>query len=135
MSDTIQKLQELISSSQLTEEEIQKFYQEKLSQIDWQRKNLFKNEFDKIIQEQVYKQVNSLISSTEIYPVVEKIMENRINQIVEERLRAKISSIVSSNITKELEEMIKETVQKKINNLVAIDEEELYQLQNNQKED
>ena len=62
-------------------------------------------------------------------------MENRINQIVEERLRAKISSIVSSNITKELEEMIKETVQKKINNLVAIDEEELYQLQNNQKED
>ena len=64
MSDTIQKLQELISSSQLTEEEIQKFYQEKLSQIDWQRKNLFKSEFDKIIQEQVYKQLIKLLKKS-----------------------------------------------------------------------
>ena len=83
----------------------------------------------------MYKQVNSLISSTEIYPVVEKIMENRINQIVEEKLKQKVASLVTSNITTELQNHIKEAVENQIKNLTVIDEEELYQLQNNQKED
>jgi hypothetical protein len=135
MSDIINKLQELISQSNITEEELQEFYNRKIADISYNRKNKFSNEFDKVISEQVYKQVNTLFSNNNIDPVIAQIVDEKLESIASNEIAYKIKGLISLNITEELEEKIKDAVNKKIQSMVVIDEANLYNLENNQKEE
>jgi len=135
MSDIINKLQELISQSNITEEELQEFYNRKIADISYNRKNKFSNEFDKVISEQVYKQVNTLFSNNNIDPVIAQIVDEKLESIASNEIAYKIKGLISLNITEELEEKIKDAVNKKIQSMVVIDEAHLYNLENNQKEE
>jgi deoxyhypusine synthase len=134
-NEILEKLKTLVEESQLTNEELETFYQKKVSEINYYKINKFSNEFDKAISEQVYKQVGNLISSEKIYPVVEKIMEEKLEKTIEEKIKQKIAGLVSKNMTAELEEHIKRAVEEKIQKFVVIDEDKLYELESNQKQD